>query len=219
MTIERTLYWYPSLHPQKVRLALNALELPHKVHRMDLAGGEQRTRAFLALNPLGKAPVLLDDGFVLPESNAIVAYLGERYGLWPKGYQERAEALRWLFVEAHYLREPASAVWFHRFFMPLVGGPADNDAAVERGEAELVKPLRLLEARLAVFAWLMGSELTLVDCAFGPVLDAASLGGFDFAPYPAVAAYLARLRGLPVWEKGEFWTAADLARKREAVAA
>ena len=219
MTIDRTLYWYPSLHPQKVRLALNALELPHAVHRMDLAGGEQRTPAFLALNPIGKAPVLVDDGFVLPESNAIVAYLGERYGLWPKGYQERAEALRWLFIEAHYLREPASAVWFHRFFMPLMGRPADNDAAVERGRTELAKPLQLLETRLAASAWLMGGDFTLVDCAFGPVLDAAELGGFDFAPYPAVAAYLARLRALPAWQRGEFWTAADLARKRAAVAA
>lgn len=218
MTIERTLYWYPSLHPQKARLALNALELPHKVHRMDLAGGEQRTPAFLALNPVGKAPVLVDGGFVLPESNAIVAYLGERYGLWPKGYEARAEALRWLFVEAHYLREPASAVWFHRFFMPLVGGPSD-EAAAARGEAELEKPLKLLETRLEASPWLMGNALTLVDCGFGPVLDAAALGGFDFAPFPAVAAYLARLRAVPAWQRGEFWTAADLARKREAAAA
>jgi hypothetical protein len=51
------------------------------------------------------------------------------------------------------------------------------------------------------------------------VLDAAGLGGFDFAPYPAVTAYLARLRGLPAWRKGEFWTADDLSRKRAAVAA
>jgi glutathione S-transferase len=217
MTIERTLYWYPSLHPQKVRLALNALELPHTVHRMDLAGGEQRTPAFLALNPLGKAPVLVDDGFVLPESNAIVAYLGERYGLWPKGYQERAEALRWLFIEAHYLREPVSAVWFHRFFMPLVGGPSDESVAA-KGETDLARPLKLLETRLAASTWLIG-EMTLLDCAFGPVLDAAELGGFNFAAYPAVAAYLARLRALPAWQKGEFWTAADLARKRAAVAA
>lgn len=218
MTIDRTLYWYPSPHPQKVRLALNLLELPHGVHRMDLAGGEQRTEAFLALNPIGKAPVLVDSGFALAESNAIIAYLGERYGLWPKSYQERGEALRWLFVEAHYLRDPATAVWFHRFFMPLQGRPSDADAAA-RGEAELPKPLKLLEARLAVSAWLMGSELTLVDCVFGPVLDAAALGGFDFATFPAIAAYLARLRALPAWRQGEFWTAADLARKREAVAA
>jgi len=218
MTIERTLYWYPSLHPQKVRLALNALELPHTVHRMDLAGGEQRTPAFLALNPIGKAPVLVDDGFALAESNAIVAYLGERYGLWPKGYQERAEALRWLFIEAHYLRDPASAVWFHRFFMPLQGRPSDEQAAA-RGETELARPLTLLETRLATSTWLMGSDLSLVDCVYGPVLDAANLGGFDFTSYPAVAAYLTRLRALPAWQKGEFWTAADLARKRAAVAA
>jgi glutathione S-transferase len=218
MAIERTLYWYPSLHPQKVRLALNALELPHTVRRVDLAGGEQRTEAFLALNPLGKAPVLVDNGFALPESNAIVAYLGERYGLWPKGYQERAEALRWLFIEAHYLREPAGDVWFHRFFMPLQGGPSDESVAA-RGETEMVRPLKLLETRLAASSWLMGNEMTLVDCAYGPVLDAAELGGFSFAPYPRVATYLERLRALKAWQMGEFWTAADLARQRAAVAA
>ena len=59
-----------------------------------------------------------------------------------------SEALRWLFVEAHYLRDPVSAVWFHRFFMPLVGGPSDESVAV-KGETDLARPLKLLETRLA----------------------------------------------------------------------
>lgn len=217
MTTERTIYWYPSLHPQKVRLALNALDLPHNVHRMDLRGGEQRTPSFLALNPIGKAPVLIDDGFALPESNAIVAYLGERYGLWPKSCRERAEALRWLFVEAHYLRDPVGDVWFNRFFMPLQGGPSNLEEA-QRSETKLAMPFKLLETRLATSTWLMGGDFTLLDCAFGPVLDAAQLGGFDIAPFPAVADYLERLRALSAWQRSEFWTMADLAHKRAAAA-
>lgn len=217
MAGERTLYWFPSFHPQKVRLALNTLELPHELRHVDLAAGEQRTPAFLALNPMGKVPVLVDDDLVLPESNAIVAYLGDRYGLWPKDYKARAEALRWLFFEAHYVRDPVGAMWTNRFFFPMLGRPVDEEQAV-RGEADLQKPLTILETRLSATPWLLGSELTLVDCCYGPVLDAAVLGGLDLGRYPAVADYLARLRALPAWQRSEFWTAAML-KPREAVAA
>lgn len=218
MTTERTLYWYQSFHPQKVRLAINALELPHTLRPVDLGAGEQRTPAFLAMNPFGKVPVLIDDGLVLPEASAIIAYLGERYGLWPKDYRARAEAMRWLFVEAHYLRDPAGAVWFNRFYMPLMGGPTDAQSAA-RGEEELAKPMALLDAHLSSAPWMTGSEFTLLDCCFGAVFDAIDLGGFELARYPAVADHLRRMRALPAWQRGDFWNAADLARKREAVAA
>jgi len=218
MTSERTLFWYPSFHPQKVRLALNALALPHTLRRVNLLAGEQRTLAFLAMNPMGKVPVLVDDGMALPEASAIIAYLGERYGLWPTGHQARAEALRWLFFEAHSLRDPAGHVWFHRFFMPLVDGPSNADETA-RGEAELAKPMAILDARLAKSPWMLGTEFSLLDCCYGSVFDAIDLGGFDLTPYPAIADHLARMRALPAWGQGEFWTAADLARKREAAAA
>lgn len=118
----------------------------------------------------------------------------------------------WLFFEAHYLRDPAGTVWFHRFYMPLRGGPA-NAASAVRGDADLPKPLGHLETRLAAAPWLMGGALSLVDCCFGPVLDAVDLGGFDLARFPAVADYLARMRALPAWQRGEFWTK-DMVKER-----
>jgi glutathione S-transferase len=66
----------------------------YEPRKVDLAGGEQRTEAYLKLNPLGRVPVLgLDDGTPVTENTAILPYLGKRFGLWPKEPQGEAKAM------------------------------------------------------------------------------------------------------------------------------
>ena len=89
------LYWFWSFNPQKVRLALHELGVAHDLVAVDLFRGQQRHPDFARLNPNNKVPVLEDGETVLWESNAIVAYLGEREGrLWPRDAAGRADALR-----------------------------------------------------------------------------------------------------------------------------
>ena len=103
------LYHFPSPNPQKVTFALKELGLDCEIVPVDLAKGEHRQPAFLALNPFGRAPVLVDGDLTLPESHAILAYLGEKTGrLWPTSAAGRAEALRWMFFRrstSHRRRE------------------------------------------------------------------------------------------------------------------
>src|SRR5262245_3177100 len=100
------LYSTFSLNPQKVLFALKELGLAAEIVEIDVFRGEQRTEQFTNLNPMQKLPVLDDDGFVLWESNAILAYLGEREGkLWPSDRRGRADAMRWLFFEARHLAD------------------------------------------------------------------------------------------------------------------
>lgn len=120
MTDERTLYWHKSFHPQKVGLALNTLELPHKVHRVDLLAREQQTPEFLAMNPMGKVPSWSTMAWPCRRRARSSPISASVTGC---GRPTRAEALRWLFVEAHGVRDPVGDVWFNRFFMPLVDGP------------------------------------------------------------------------------------------------
>lgn len=198
------LYWFWSFNPQKVRLALNELDLAHELVTIDLFKREQRSPEFLEINPFGKVPVLEDGDLVLAESNAILVYLGEREGrLWPGGAEGRGEALRWLFFEARHLNQCVGRLWFDDFVAPQAGIPPDPERREIAGE-NVEPPLRRLEDHLAGGEWALGQAFSLVDCCLGPVLDALSLSNFNLSGYPAVSTYLQRIRSRPAWEACQF---------------
>ena len=89
-----TLYYAPGACSMAAHIVLEESGEKYQPRKVDLAGGEQRTAAYLKLNPLGRVPVLgLDDGTSLPENTAILPYLGKRFGLWPKDPLAEAKAL------------------------------------------------------------------------------------------------------------------------------
>src|SRR5260370_36952114 len=102
------LYHFPSPNPQKVTFALGELGLELEMVPLDLAKGEQRKPEFLAINPFGRVPVLIDGDLTLWDSQVILAYLGEKTGkMWPTSMAGRADALRWLFFLSGRLTPPA----------------------------------------------------------------------------------------------------------------
>ena len=192
------LYHFPSPNPQKVTFALKEMDLDCDIVPLDLAKGEHRQPAFLALNPFGRVPVLVDGDLTLSESHAILAYLGEKTGrLWPKSAGGRAEALRWLFFLSQHLMPPAGEVAL-RFRAKLFGRPVD-EPTVKRGEEALPPVLAILEKHLTDNKWMIGAEFGLVDCAYCPVLNVIEKSGFGFAEFPKVAAYLDACRARPAW--------------------
>src|SRR5215472_8846911 len=103
------LYYFPSPNPMKVKFAMLELGIDCEMVPVDLTKGEQTQLSFLALNPYGRVPVLVDGDLTLWESNAILAYLGEKTGkLWPTTPARRAEALKWLFFLAQHVSPPAT---------------------------------------------------------------------------------------------------------------
>jgi glutathione S-transferase len=194
------LYYFPSPNPQKVRFALNELGLECETVPVDLIKGEQRLHEFLALNPAGKVPVLVDGDLVLWESHAILAYLGEKTGKhWPTSLAARADALRWLFYLTSAISPPATELAFNRIAVKLRGGQGD-EAAIARGEQGLVEPIRVLEQHLAGRKWVLGSEFSLVDCDYGPTLNVIEKAGFKFDEFPRVRAYLEAIRSRRSWQ-------------------
>jgi glutathione S-transferase len=192
------LHHFPSPNPQKVTFALEELGLDCEIVPVDLAKGEHRQPAFLALNPLGRVPVLVDGDLTLPESHAILAYLGDKTGrLWPTSAAGRAEALRWLFFLSQHIMPPAGEVAL-RIRAKLFGRPVD-EPTVKRGEEALPPVLAILEDHLAHNKWMMGGDFGLVDCAYCPVLNVIEKSGFGFAEFPRVAAYLESCRARPAW--------------------
>jgi glutathione S-transferase len=195
------LYHFPSPNPQKVTFALLELGLECDIVPVDLTKGEQRRPEFLALNPYGRVPVLVDGDLTLWESHAILAYLGDKTArMWPASAAGRADALRWLFFLSGHISPPASDLAFNRIAVRLRGLPGD-EAAIARGEKALPNVIEILEGQLAHGKWLLGNDFTLVDCAYCPVLNVIEKAGFSFSNSPKVSTYLDAVRARPAWKE------------------
>jgi glutathione S-transferase len=89
-----TLYYTPGACSMASHIVLEESGEKYEAKKVDLAGGEQRTEAYLKIHPLGRVPALrLDSGEPLTENTAILPYLGKRFGLWPKDELGEAKAL------------------------------------------------------------------------------------------------------------------------------
>ena len=178
----------------KVRLLLAQLARPFTYVPLDITKGETRTAAFLAKNPNGRIPVLeLDDGTCLPESNAILWYLAEGTPFLPEARLARAQTLQWMCFE-QYSHEPNIATlrfWAHAGLLDARAAFVPDKRA--KGEAAL----RVMEQHLAAHRYFAAERYTIADIALYAYTHVADEGGFDLAPYPALRAWLERVRTQP----------------------
>lgn len=194
------LYYFGAPNPQKIKFALLELGLDCEIVPVDFSKQEQREPAFLALNPFGRLPVLVDGDLTLWESHAILAYLGEKTGrLWPLSTAGRADALRWLFFLSAHINPPAAELAL-RIRAKVLGIPVD-EATIARGEKALPGVIGIVEDQLSKSKWLPGAEFSLVDCAYCPILNVVEKAGFSFAAFPKVKAYLDAMRARPAWQE------------------
>ena len=178
----------------KVRLLLAQLGLPFERIELDIVKGETRTPEFLGKNPNGRIPVLeLDDGTCLAESNAIMFYLAEGTPFLPEGRLARAQVLQWLFFE-QYSHEPNIATvrfWLHTEMTDA------RRALLPSKRAQGYAALQVMERHLSDHTFFVGERYTIADIALYAYTHVADEGGFDLTRYPAVNAWLARVRGQP----------------------
>lgn len=195
------LYYFPSPNPQKVYFALKELGAEFEVVPVDLTKREQKKPEMLALNPFGRLPILTDGDVTIWDSLAIIAYLGDKTGkLWPTSVAGRAGALKWMFFLAAHISPAATDLVFNRIAVKLAGLPGD-EAAIARGEKALPDVFAVIEDQLGKGRWMLGEGFTLVDCAYGPVLNAIDKAGFGFGDFPKVRAYLDAIRSRPAWKE------------------
>jgi len=179
----------------KVKLALEQLGKPYRWVEVDSTRGETRSKEFLARNPNGKVPTLqLEDGTYLPESNAILYYLAEGTPLLPADKLGRARALQWMFFE-QYSHEPYIAVArsILRYQPPESPRRAELPRLQERGN----QALAVMEQHLSRNPFFAGTGYSVADIALFAYTHVAADGGFDLERYPAVSAWLARVRAQP----------------------
>ena len=177
----------------KIKMALEHLRLPYQWREIDTLKGETQTPSFLAMNPSGQVPVLaVDPNTFLPESNAILWYLGEGTPLVPADPFQRARVLQWMFFE-QYSHEPAIAVArFIRVFLKK-----NDDARLPALEKRGYAALGVMDRHLSQRAFFVGDTLSIADLALFAYTHRADEAGFDLAPYPAVRAWLERVAAAP----------------------
>jgi glutathione S-transferase len=179
----------------KVRLALEQLALPYRWIEMDTARGDTRSPKFLAINANGKVPTLaLEDGSFLPESNAILNYLAEGSGLLPADRLGRARVLQWMFFE-QYSHEPYVAVArsILRYQPPDSPRRAELPRLRERGN----QALSVMEQHLQREPFLAAGRYSIADIALYAYTHCAGDGGFDLGEFPALSAWLGRVKSQP----------------------
>lgn len=179
----------------KVRLLLRQLGLPYEDVAVDIFKGESRSPGFLKINPSGQTPVLeLDDGTMLPESNAILCYLAEGSELAPNHPIDRAHLLRWMFFEQNALMPNIGWARFIRRWLPEDHPLRQRLPALDEGGAAALGVMeRFLDGR----GFFVGDRYTIADIALYGYAHTAPEAGFDLASCPAVSAWMGRVRAQP----------------------
>jgi glutathione S-transferase len=176
----------------RTRIVLKEKALPFDRILMDLPNKEQKQAWYLALNPYGKVPVLVEEGAWVYESALCNEYLEEKYpqpALAPRDAGERAQMRLWVeWCNSQFVPPVISLVYEHR--KPVAERSQDKIAqAKEKLNALLAK----LETQLQAREYLLGMY-TIADIAFTPFLALCERVGVDFSAFPRVAQWAARLK-------------------------
>jgi glutathione S-transferase len=177
----------------KVRLLAALLGLALELREVDVFDRSDRPEILGDLNPALRVPTLvLDDGRPLPESNAILYFLGQGTDYLPADNYERAQVLQWLMFE-QYSHEPFIAV---ARFWKLAGIVPSDDQRAEK-ERGATRALGALDGHLRARDFLVGERYTIADISLFAYTHLAPEGGFELEPYPAVQGWLARVASHP----------------------
>jgi glutathione S-transferase len=168
------LYGFPPTRSLRVLWMLGELGIECELVNVSLVAGENRTPEFLALNPAGKLPVLVDGDFVLTESVAIVLYLAERYAdrrLLPASLEARAQVYKWLLFTATELEQPLWRIARHTAIYPKDKRLPD-EVPIARQDFEDMAAV--MEGHMRGRQFLVGESITVADFVAAYTLDWAN---------------------------------------------
>jgi len=194
------LYTAATPNGRKISIMLEEIDLPYFVHCVDLGAEEQKTPEFLAMNPNGRIPVIVDrdnDDFVVFESGAILIYLAEKTGqLLPREEKARSRVIQWLMFQMGGLGPMmGQANVFFRYF------PEKIPAAIRRYQHESLRLLTVLDGRLNGREYLC-DEYSIADIANWAWAVGHEWSGIDIAHLDHLNAWINRLAKRPAVARG-----------------
>jgi glutathione S-transferase len=179
----------------KVRLLLAELGRRCEIVEVDILKGESRTPEFLRLNLNGRTPVLDDDGFILAESNAILAYLARGTRFLPNDQHRWALVFQWMFFE-QYSHEPYIAT--SRFLLQHRPDSPERAAALQSRRDGGWAALKVMEAHLSRNVFFAG-DYSIADIALFAYTHVSHEGGFPLDDFPKIRAWIERIKRQPAF--------------------
>ena len=166
------LYSLPTPNGVKISIMLEETGLPYEPHRVNFDTNEQKSPAFLSLNPNGKIPAILDPQgpagipLALFESGAILIYLADKSGvLMPREPARRYQTIQWLMFQMSAIGPMFGQVGF---FNKFAGKDYEDKRPLQRYVAEAKRLLAVLDQRLSVRTWIMGDDYGIADISTFP---------------------------------------------------
>jgi len=201
------LHSWPLSSGTRISWALEELQLPYQYIEVDREKQEHRSPRYLALNPHGKVPTLIDGEQTYFESAAILLHLGDRYGnarhLWPAASDaNHVEALCWTVWATTELGNYMMQYLYHGLDSPVSYQPADRSkAAADYNHSQFIRCLDALEARLDSRQHMLGDDFSLVDIATASWLLLGTMLGLGLDSRARVAAWTQRCAGRPAFKR------------------
>lgn len=175
----------------KARLMLSLLGLKYEKVPMDLAGGAHKAPDYLEINPLGSVPALDDNGVLIRDSAAILAYLGAKYGQgkwYPKSPKGIGKVQQWLSLSTNEV--------FHGLALTRAIRLGIRQGDASQHEPTGRKVLDLLKSRLENDEWLVAGKPSVADIAVYPYVAMAPQGGIALDNYLPLRKWMRRIEGL-----------------------
>jgi len=176
----------------KIRLMLSLLGLSYETIDVSGAQREQKSPAFLSMNPFGQVPVLVHDDLVVRDSQAILAYLGQTFGSgtwWPRNPILISEVIAWFSIAANEVAHGSNLLRLHFRF--------GRDIDVAAAQTVSQQLLHVLDQKLSSHDWLVGGHATVADVAMYPYIALAPEALINLQAYPAIRRWLKRIQALP----------------------
>ena len=205
------LYSTPTPNGVKVSIMLEETGLPYEPHFINIGQNETWTPEYLALNPNGKIPSIIDPAgpsgkpLALFESGAILLYLAEKTGKFlPSDPARRYETIQWVFFQMAAVGPMFGQLgFFHKF----AGREIEDKRPLERYRSESKRLVGVLETRLEGRDWIMGEDFTIADISLlGWVRNLVGFYGagelVEFDSFKRVPAWLERGLARPAVQRG-----------------
>ena len=192
-----TLYTAPTPNGWKISIALEEMGLPYEVKVVDFATNEQKSPWYVKLNPNGRIPTLVDDGFALFESGAILIYLAEKTGRFlPRDVQGRSRVIQWLMFQMSAVGPMmGQANVFLRYF------PEKIQPAIDRYQREVTRLFGILDQQLATHDYIAG-DYSIADMALWPWVSGYEWSGVSIAEFANLQRWLAKVGDRPAVQAG-----------------
>ena len=196
------LYYYDSTNPWRACAVAKYLDRPVEYIHIDVGKGEHRSAEFLAINPNGNVPAMIDGDVILWESVAIMAYLSDKAGsdLWPKD-ERQIEMLRWITWDASQFTRWGGILHFQNRIKKRFGLGDPDAAVVEEALGNWNQFAAVLDAHLKDRTYLVGDTLSIADFAVACVLPFADVAKLPIQDYPEIKRFHDNLMELPAWRE------------------